>query len=200
MTEFGILRTLLREPGKVFTRDELMTARTTRNVVVSDRTIDSHVRRVRQKFAAAGGDVIETVHGVGYRLDDARRRVRRPRAADGCRWRWSLLTFVLSWAGLVVLRVYDNQLLRQTETELHRPGRVRGCGCTARRCARRAPPPTTASRWPPRWPLRWRRRDSRSTHPALARISTSMRCARGPNLRRSRRARPSPVAVAAGGG
>ena len=37
-------------------------------VVVSDRTIDSHVRRIRQKFAEAGGSVIETVHGVGYRL------------------------------------------------------------------------------------------------------------------------------------
>jgi len=36
--------------------------------VVSDRTIDSHVRRVRQKFAEAGGDPIETVHGVGYQL------------------------------------------------------------------------------------------------------------------------------------
>jgi len=37
-------------------------------VVVSDRTVDSHIRRVRQKFAAVGGTVVETVHGVGYRL------------------------------------------------------------------------------------------------------------------------------------
>jgi two-component system OmpR family response regulator len=51
----------------VFTRDELMT-RVYDDVVVSDRTIDSHVRRVRQKFTAAGGEVIETVHGLGYRL------------------------------------------------------------------------------------------------------------------------------------
>ncbi|QSQ25602.1 response regulator transcription factor [Pyxidicoccus parkwayensis] len=67
VTEFQLLATLLRVPGKVFTRDELMT-RVYEDVVVSDRTIDSHVRRVRQKFAAAGGEVIETVHGLGYRL------------------------------------------------------------------------------------------------------------------------------------
>ena len=35
---------------------------------VSDRTVDSHIRRVRAKFLAAGGDVIETIHGLGYRL------------------------------------------------------------------------------------------------------------------------------------
>ena len=67
VTEFHLLATLLRAPGKAFTRDELM-ERVYEDVVVSDRTIDSHVRRVRQKFAAAGGDVIETVHGLGYRL------------------------------------------------------------------------------------------------------------------------------------
>lgn len=67
VTEFQLLATLLRVPGKVFTRDELMN-RVYDDVVVSDRTIDSHVRRVRQKFASAGGDVIETVHGLGYRL------------------------------------------------------------------------------------------------------------------------------------
>nr|WP_305071216.1 winged helix-turn-helix domain-containing protein [Myxococcus sp. RHSTA-1-4] len=67
VTEFQLLATLLRVPGKVFTRDELMT-RVYDDVVVSDRTIDSHIRRVRQKFAAAGGEVIETVHGLGYRL------------------------------------------------------------------------------------------------------------------------------------
>ena len=67
VTEFQLLATLLRVPGKVFTRDELMT-RVYDDVVVSDRTIDSHIRRVRQKFTAVGGEVIETVHGLGYRL------------------------------------------------------------------------------------------------------------------------------------
>ena len=67
VTEFHLLAVLLRAPGKVFTRDELMT-RVYEDAVVSDRTIDSHVRRIRQKFAAVGGDVVQTVHGLGYRL------------------------------------------------------------------------------------------------------------------------------------
>ncbi|HEX8825527.1 MAG TPA: response regulator transcription factor [Archangium sp.] len=67
VTEFHLLAALLRAPGKAFTRDELMT-RVYEDVVVSDRTIDSHVRHIRQKFAALGGDVIQTVHGLGYRL------------------------------------------------------------------------------------------------------------------------------------
>ncbi|MFY2559753.1 response regulator transcription factor [Corallococcus terminator] len=67
VTEFHLLAALLRVPGKVFTRDEVMT-RVYDDSVVSDRTIDSHVRRVRQKFAGVGGEVIETVHGLGYRL------------------------------------------------------------------------------------------------------------------------------------
>ena len=68
VTEFGILRTLLRRPGKVFSRNELMSAAYDFHNVVSDRTIDSHMRRLRAKLAAAGGDPIETVHGVGYKL------------------------------------------------------------------------------------------------------------------------------------
>ena len=68
LTEFGILRTLLERPGKVCTRDHLMNTAYELHKIVSDRTIDSHVRRIRQKFAQAGGTVIETVHGVGYRL------------------------------------------------------------------------------------------------------------------------------------
>jgi len=66
-TELQLLAALLRAPTKAFTREELMT-RAYEGVVVSDRTIDSHVRRIRQKFAAAGAEVIETVHGHGYRL------------------------------------------------------------------------------------------------------------------------------------
>jgi len=73
VTEFGILRTLLGHPGKVFSRDELMSAAYSYENIVTDRTIDSHVRRVRRKFAQAGGDPIETVHGVGYRVGECRR-------------------------------------------------------------------------------------------------------------------------------
>lgn len=67
-TEFGIVRTLLGYPGKVYSRSELMKGAYGEDVYVSDRTIDSHMRRVRAKLAAAGGDPVETVTGVGYRL------------------------------------------------------------------------------------------------------------------------------------
>ncbi len=73
-TEFGILRALLGHPGKVFSRDELMSAAYDGVTVVSDRTIDSHIRRVRSKLhaaaPAAGVEVVVTVHGVGYKLGD----------------------------------------------------------------------------------------------------------------------------------
>ncbi len=68
VTEFGILRTLMGFPGKVYSREELMQGAYEGFTVVNDRTIDSHVRRVRQKLAVVGGEPIETVHGVGYRL------------------------------------------------------------------------------------------------------------------------------------
>jgi len=72
-TEFGILRTLFSYPGKVFTRDELMDSAYNYDNIVTDRTIDSHVRRVRRKFAVIGVDPIETVHGLGYRLGSCRK-------------------------------------------------------------------------------------------------------------------------------
>jgi len=68
VTEFGILKTMLGFPGKVYSRNELMDGAYREMTVVAERTIDSHVRRVRRKFGDAGGDPVETVHGVGYRL------------------------------------------------------------------------------------------------------------------------------------
>lgn len=70
--EFELLRALLGYPGKVYSRGELMSAAYEMGTVVSDRTIDSHIRRLRRKFEEAGGAPIETVHGVGYRLGDCR--------------------------------------------------------------------------------------------------------------------------------
>lgn len=64
-TEFAILKRLIGYPGKVFSRGELMM-----DGIVSDRTIDSHVRHVRKKFDEVGGELIETVHGIGYKLGD----------------------------------------------------------------------------------------------------------------------------------
>ncbi|MEM1183295.1 MAG: response regulator transcription factor [Acidobacteriota bacterium] len=68
VTEFGLLRTLMGRPGKVFTRDELMQQAYRDHVVVSDRTINTHIKRLRRKLARVGAEPIETVHGVGYRL------------------------------------------------------------------------------------------------------------------------------------
>jgi two-component system OmpR family response regulator len=67
-TELGVLRTLLARPGRVFSRDELMDRAYTTERVVSDRTIDSHIRRVRARFAQVGAAPIETLPGFGYRL------------------------------------------------------------------------------------------------------------------------------------
>lgn len=69
--EFNVMRTLAGRPGVVFSRDRIMDEAYAANVHVSDRTIDSHIRNIRAKFAAAGCDsAIETVHGVGFRLGD----------------------------------------------------------------------------------------------------------------------------------
>jgi len=69
VTEFGILRALASAPNKVFSRDAIIDRLRGPGFAVTDRTIDSHVRNLRAKFAAAGGsDVIETKAGVGYRL------------------------------------------------------------------------------------------------------------------------------------
>jgi len=69
VTEFGILRALAMHPGRVLTRDNLMDAAYDDRRFVSDRTIDSHVRRIRAKLRAAGGNPLETIHGLGYKLN-----------------------------------------------------------------------------------------------------------------------------------
>jgi two-component system OmpR family response regulator len=67
--EFGILRAFLTRPTSVFNREQLMRAAYQLNIQVSDRTIDSHIRNIRAKFAAQNCDsVIETIHGVGFKL------------------------------------------------------------------------------------------------------------------------------------
>ncbi len=68
-TEFGILMLLARHPNRVFNRDHIMQQAYDNNVYVSDRTIDSHIRHIRQKFVDVGcANIIDTVHGVGYKL------------------------------------------------------------------------------------------------------------------------------------
>jgi two-component system OmpR family response regulator len=69
VTEFTILRTLATTPTKVFSRDAIIDRLRGPGFAVTDRTIDSHVRNLRGKFAGVGGhDVIETRAGIGYRL------------------------------------------------------------------------------------------------------------------------------------
>jgi len=69
VTEFGILRILLGAPTRVFSRDAIIDRLHGPGFAITDRTIDSHVRNLRGKFAALGAhDVVETRPGVGYRL------------------------------------------------------------------------------------------------------------------------------------
>jgi two-component system OmpR family response regulator len=69
--EFAILRALMARPETVMSREQLMEAAYGPGTYVADRTIDSHVRNIRQKFAEAGcASVIATVHGVGLKLGD----------------------------------------------------------------------------------------------------------------------------------
>ena len=67
-TELGVLRTLLTRPGKVYSREELMDRAYATDRIVSDRTIDSHMRGLRAKFAALGAAPVETLPSFGYRL------------------------------------------------------------------------------------------------------------------------------------
>jgi two-component system OmpR family response regulator len=68
-TEFQLLRLLASRPSRVFTRDMIIDNLHGPGFAITDRTIDSHVRNLRAKFAAAGcTDLVETRAGVGYRI------------------------------------------------------------------------------------------------------------------------------------
>ena len=73
VTEFLILQSLAQRPGIVKSRDSLMDAAYDDQVYVDDRTIDSHIKRLRKKFKAADNDfeAIETLYGVGYRFKES---------------------------------------------------------------------------------------------------------------------------------
>ena len=73
VTEFLILQSLAQRPGVVKSRDGLMDAAYDDQVYVDDRTIDSHIKRLRKKFKAADEEfeMIETLYGVGYRFKEA---------------------------------------------------------------------------------------------------------------------------------
>ena len=69
VTEYLLIQTLARHPGHVKSRDQLIDAAYGEHIYVDDRTIDSHVKRLRKKFRAVDTDFrqIETLYGVGYR-------------------------------------------------------------------------------------------------------------------------------------
>jgi two-component system response regulator ChvI len=72
VTEFMILEALAQRPGVVKSRNQLLDIAYQDDVYVDDRTIDSHIKRIRRKFRAADPqfDAIETLYGVGYRFED----------------------------------------------------------------------------------------------------------------------------------
>ncbi|MEO1104640.1 MAG: response regulator transcription factor, partial [Pseudomonadota bacterium] len=72
VTEFLILQSLAQRPGVVKSRNALMDAAYDDHVYVDDRTIDSHIKRLRKKFKQVDDDfdMIETLYGVGYRFKD----------------------------------------------------------------------------------------------------------------------------------
>jgi two-component system response regulator ChvI len=72
VTEFLLIKALAQRPGMVKTRDQLMDAAYGEHVYVDDRTIDSHIKRLRKKFKEVDDDFqhIETLYGLGYRYRD----------------------------------------------------------------------------------------------------------------------------------
>jgi two-component system phosphate regulon response regulator PhoB len=72
-TEFRLLECLIRQPGRAFTRHQLMDAAIGEGSIVLERTIDVHIKTLRKKLGevkGGSGDVIETVRGVGYRFQE----------------------------------------------------------------------------------------------------------------------------------
>jgi two-component system catabolic regulation response regulator CreB len=78
--EFDVLACLLEQPGRVYSRSELIARVWGDGFAITDRTIDSHVKALRKKVAEAGAEpsLIETVRGVGYRVTDAPSPSREP--------------------------------------------------------------------------------------------------------------------------
>jgi two-component system response regulator ChvI len=73
VTEFLIIEALARRPGFVKSRDQLMDAAYDDQIYVDDRTIDSHIKRLRKKFRRVDKsfDGIETLYGVGYKYKES---------------------------------------------------------------------------------------------------------------------------------
>jgi two-component system phosphate regulon response regulator PhoB len=79
-SEFGLLEALLRQPGRVFSRSELIDAALGGDSLVLERTIDVHIRSLRKKLADHA-PLVETVRGIGYRFRDPLSAVEEPEPA-----------------------------------------------------------------------------------------------------------------------
>ncbi|MCI1284165.1 response regulator transcription factor [Lacticaseibacillus songhuajiangensis] len=69
--EFDLLRTLARNPKQVFSREQLLQLVWEYEYYGDERTVDAHIKKLRQKIEKAGPQVIQTVWGVGYKFDDS---------------------------------------------------------------------------------------------------------------------------------
>jgi len=69
--EFQLLNTMAAEPGRIYSRDSLMNSMYTDNRIVSDRTIDSHIKKLRKRLSDVfpSYEFIHSVYGAGYRFD-----------------------------------------------------------------------------------------------------------------------------------
>ena len=71
-TEWTLLLTLVRTPGRVIPRHELVGLALRRDVARHEHNVDAHMKNLRRKLADRSGEIVETVRGVGYRLRLAR--------------------------------------------------------------------------------------------------------------------------------
>jgi two-component system response regulator BaeR len=69
--EYQLLKVLASHPGRIYTRDQLMDAMYRDERVVSDRTVDSHMKKIRRKIAAVlpERELIHSLYGVGYKYE-----------------------------------------------------------------------------------------------------------------------------------
>ena len=69
--EFQLFKVLVDHPGRIYTRDQLMDAMYRDERVVADRTVDSHIKKIRRKIAAVLPDreIVQSVYGLGYKYE-----------------------------------------------------------------------------------------------------------------------------------
>jgi len=69
--EFQLLKVLADHPGRIYTRDQLMDAMYRDERVVADRTVDSHIKKIRKKISTAlpDGEIVHSVYGLGYKYE-----------------------------------------------------------------------------------------------------------------------------------